>query len=261
MNIPSKPIYIYGKHAVVSALTHKPGCVLSIFLDPAKREEKDWKDLLSKAQSEKVKSGGKFEIHDFEPNNLPKDALEQLPSFGTHQGVLARINAEALMLDGKDYIKNFEVKDNSCFIVLGEITDVQNVGSIIRSASGLGIDGVIIPEHNQAQITGSVIKVSAGNAFVVPLLSVGNVNQTIELLKNKGFWVYGLDMHGDNLYTENFSKPSAFVVGSEDTGLREKTGENCDQILSIPTHPRCESFNAAVSTAMVLSEYRRQKSF
>lgn len=261
MNTLSKPIFIYGKHAIVSALSHKPACVLSVFLDPTKREEKEWKDLLSQAQSEKIQSGSKFEIHDFEPNNLPKDALEQLPSFGTHQGVLAKISGEALLLDGKEYIKNFDIRDNSCFVILGEITDVQNVGSIIRSASGLGIDGVIIPEHNQAQITGSVIKVSAGNAFVMPLLSVGNVNQTIELLKNKGFWIYGLDMHGDNLYTETFSKPSVFVVGSEDDGLREKTGENCDQILSIPLHPRCESFNAAVSTAMVLSEYRRQKPF
>lgn len=256
----SKPIYIYGRHAVQSALALKPKCVLAVFLDPKKREEKEWKDLLSKAQSEKVKSGSKFELHDFETNNLPKDALVQLPDFGTHQGVLAKIDTSLLLLDGKDFLKKFEVKDDSCFVILGEITDVQNVGSIIRSASGLGIDGVIIPEHNQAQITGSVVKVSAGNVFTIPLLSVGNVNQTIEILKSKGFWVYGLDMQGENLYTENFSKPSAFVVGSEDTGLREKTFENCDQILSIPTNPRCESLNAAISTAIILAEYKRQKS-
>lgn len=261
MTTPLKPIFIYGRHALASALSHKPASVQAVFLDPSKREDKFWKDLLSQAQSKKVASGGKFEIHDFEPDNLPKEALAQLPDFGTHQGCLAKIDTNLLLLDGKNYIKNFEIKGSSCFIILGEITDVQNVGSIIRSASGLGVDGVIVPEHNQAQITGTVVKISAGNAFTIPLLSVGNVNQTIELLKDKGFWVYGLDSEGGNLYKEEFSKPSAFVVGSEDVGLREKTQENCDQTLSIPLDPRCESLNAAVSAAIVISEYRRQKPF
>lgn len=255
----STPIYIYGRHAVTSALAHKPESVLAVFIDPTKKDEKAWKDLLSSVQSARVdKNFKKIEVHDFNPKDLPKDAISQLPDFGSHQGYLAKIDVDRLMVDGKEFIKNFKTAPGSCLVVLGEITDVQNVGSIIRSASGLGVDAVLIPEHNQAQITASVIKISAGQAFTVPLVSIGNTNQALESLKKIGFWIYGMDTEGKNIYEETFSEPSVFVVGSEDAGLRQKTSEMCDINISIPLDPRCESLNAAVSTAIVISEFRRQ---
>ncbi|KKT58323.1 MAG: rRNA methylase [Candidatus Giovannonibacteria bacterium GW2011_GWA1_44_25] len=142
---------------------------------------------------------------------------------------------------------------DSSLVILGEIQDPQNVGAIIRSAAAFGVAGVLIPEHNQAPITGTVVKVSAGMAFRVPLVSIGNVNTTARDLKERGFWIYGLQ--GDapqNIATEKFDAPAVFIFGNEATGIRLKTRELCDILLSIPMNPGCESLNVSASAAVAL---------
>jgi 23S rRNA (guanosine2251-2'-O)-methyltransferase len=254
-----KKTFIYGKHAVLSAMLNRPDCVEALFLTSELSEEKAWKDIISDVKSKNVEAGkNKIEVHVFEEKNLPRDLLKEIDNFATHQGCMAKIDTERLVKDGKKFIEDFKVEKTSCFIILGEITDVQNVGSILRSAAGFAVDAVIMPEHNQAPITGAVIKISAGNAFTLPLLTVGNVNQSIKELKDKGFWIYGLDTTGTNIYDEKFTEASVFVIGNESKGIREKTMEACDIIISIPINKNCESLNAAVSTAVALSEFRRQ---
>jgi 23S rRNA (guanosine2251-2'-O)-methyltransferase len=248
-----KSFFIYGKHAVLSAIQNKPECIEAVFIVEDVLQEKSWKDRVSE-----IKSKYKIEVHTFEEKTLPRDLLREIDNFATHQGCMAKINPENLVIDGKKFIEDFKVEANSCFVVLGEITDVQNVGSIIRSSAGMSAAGIFVPEHNQAPITGAVVKISAGNAFSIPLLSIGNVNNTLKSLKDKGFWVYGLEMSGQNIYGEKFTKPSVFVIGNEGAGIREKTKENCDILISIPINKKCESLNAAVSTAIALSEFRRQ---
>jgi len=104
-----------------------------------------------------------------------------------------------------------------------------------------------------------VVKVSAGMAFRVPLVSISNVNTTIRDLKEKGFWMYGLDARGDAvLGKETFDKPTVFVLGNEGAGLRKMTAEVCDTLLSIPLDQRCESLNASASAAVVFYEWARQ---
>jgi 23S rRNA (guanosine2251-2'-O)-methyltransferase len=95
--------------------------------------------------------------------------------------------------------------------------------------------------------------------FRIPLVSIGNVNNTLRVLKEKGFWVYGLAMDGKStLGVETFDSPSAFVVGNEGAGVREKTLAACDVMLKIPMHARTESLNAAVSAAIVFYEWSRK---
>jgi 23S rRNA (guanosine2251-2'-O)-methyltransferase len=142
--------------------------------------------------------------------------------------------------------------------LMGEVQDPHNVGAIIRSAAAFGLAGVLIPEHNQAQVTGTVVKTSAGMAFRIPLVSIGNVNDTLRTLKEAGFWIYGLAMEGNPLPSETFDAPAVFVLGSEGSGIREKTLEECDIKLSIPMHPRCESLNVAVSGGIVFSTWAAQ---
>ena len=144
------------------------------------------------------------------------------------------------------------------------------MGAIIRSAAAFGISAVLIPEHNQAPVTGTVVKASAGMVFRIPLVSIGNVNQAIMILKEKGFWIYGLAQHqirfGAGLAAEGtntpgsevFDTPSAFVIGNEGGGIREKTLEACDVTLSIPIHSRTESLNASVAAAIVFYEWSRK---
>jgi 23S rRNA (guanosine2251-2'-O)-methyltransferase len=122
-----------------------------------------------------------------------------------------------------------------------------------------GASAVLIPEHNQAGISGAVIKASAGTAFHIPLVEIGNVNQTLRTLKERGFWTYGLAMDGTSaLAEEKFTEPTVFVIGSEGEGLREKTREHCDILLSIPMSDRAESLNASVAAAVCLYQWSGQ---
>ncbi len=255
--------YIYGKYAVLSALENKPGCVLSIYLTDKHNTDANVNSIIGSA---KLKNP-KMEVQDFDRNHLPLDLLAEIDAFGTHQNIIARISAGKLVLDGKDFLEKFDSKPNSLFVILGEINDPQNVGAIIRSAGAFGVDAVFIPEHNQAPITGSVIKVSAGAAFTVPLVSIGNINQTIKTLKDKRFWIYGLEsadeaalasFENKKIFDESFTEPTAFIIGSEHDGIREKTREHCDLLLSIPITKEVESLNAATSASIAFYEFRRQ---
>ena len=151
------------------------------------------------------------------------------------------------------------ITDDTSLLILGELEDPHNVGAIIRSAAAFGVSGVLIPQHNQAPVTGAVVKVSAGMAFRVPIVSVGNINNTVRDLKDKGFWVYGLDGEAEQTVSgETYEKPSVFILGNEGRGIREKTREMCDILLSIPMNPQCESLNVAASTAVTLFAWSSQ---
>ncbi len=232
--------YIYGKHAVREALTARPSIVKTVHTTADFSDT----DLITLLKTAKVARAS------FDSKNLPKGISED----AVHQGIIAHIEIEKLLVSYDDFVKELNITSDTALIVLGEVQDPQNVGSIIRSAAAFGIKGVLIPEHRQAPLSGSVIKVSAGMAFRIPLVTIGNVNNTIADLKSKGFWTYGLDGTAtQSVSGEGFEKPSVFIVGNEATGIREKTLEHCDIPLMIPMHARAESLNAAVATAVVLS--------
>jgi len=200
-----------------------------------------------------------------EKNNIPTAALasgkgkELVGKDATHQGIIATMNPSSLLMSLDDFLATLDTKKNPAVAVLGEVQDPHNVGAIIRSAAAFGLAGVLIPEHHQAGVTGAVVKTSAGMAFRIPLVSIGNVNNTLKVLKEKGFWTYGLAMQGKTtLGTEAFDAPVAFVVGNEGAGIREKTIQACDVTLAIPMHERTESLNAAVSAAIVFYEWSRK---
>ncbi len=238
-------VYIYGKHALIEALMNAPQVVRKVFLASTVRD----RDLLSL-----------IEKHATPVSPLSTGRGKEIVGKDTaHQGVIATMDPAALLLSLDDFIAKLDLSKNPAIAVLGEVQDPHNVGAIIRSAAAFGLAGVLIPEHHQAGITGAVVKTSAGMAFRVPLVSIGNVNATLAALKKKGFWVYGLAMAGTaQLGTDVFNAPVAFVVGNEGSGIREKTLEACDVTLSIPMHPRTESLNAAVSAAVVFYEWSKK---
>src|SRR5262249_53596590 len=146
--------------------------------------------------------------------------------------------------------------EKTMLVLLDELTDPHNVGAIIRSAAAFRAAGVLIPSHNQAPITGAVVKASAGMAFRVPLVSIGNVNQAVDELKDLGFRTYGLAMNGtQNVAEETFAAPSLIIVGKEGKGIRQKTLYRCDVVLRIPMDARAESLNASVSAAVVMYQW------
>lgn len=231
-------VYIYGKHALTEALEYAPQAIKKIHLSP-KQEDQKLRDLIKKSGIPVAPLETK-QIHGIEGN-------------ATHQGVIGVLSVEDLVIPFGEFIRTIPVENHTALVLLAEVQDPHNVGAVIRSAAAFGISGVLIPEHNQAPITGAVVKVSAGMAFRVPLVSIGNVNQTVRDLKDAGFWIYGLAGEGaESLTTQKFDSPSVFILGNEGAGIREKTREYCDTLISIPMHPRCESLNAAASASIAL---------
>ena len=244
-NAKSEKVYIYGKHALMEALQNAPRVIRKVFL------ASDLRDTQLRVLLEK--------------NNIPTSPLahgkgKKLVGRDTaHQGIIATMDPSSLLVTLDDFLATLDVKKNPAVAILGEVQDPHNVGAIIRSAAAFGLAGVLIPEHNQAGVTGAVVKASAGMVFRIPLVTIGNVNNTLKVLKEKGFWVYGLAMDGKMaLGVDTFGAPSAFVVGNEGAGIREKTLTACDVTLSIPMHARTESLNAAVSAAVVFYEWSRK---
>lgn len=242
--IKDDKIYLYGKHALNEALIAKPGIIQKVFLDKNNLEDKDLVKNLEKNGINISQMKGEAGIE--------KDAV--------HQGVIAVLNTEKMYTKMEEVLKIFDQKENPLFVLLDELQDPHNVGAIIRSAVAFGADAILLPEHNQSPITGVVIKTSVGMVFRIPIVKIGNVNQTMRMLADKRMWSYGLVMNGDTeLKNADFSGPALIVVGNESVGIREKTLELCDVKLSIPMDPRCESLNASVAASVVLYEYSRNK--
>ena len=243
----SGKIYIYGRHAVLAALAHAPRAVRKVFLAREVRDP-ELRGLLTK--------------NDIEPALLAPGRGEDLAGGGAvHQGVIAAIDPSKLVMALEEFLASLPstLPPSTAVAVLGEVQDPHNVGAIIRSAAAFGLSAVLIPEHRQAPVTGTVIKTSAGTAFQIPLVSIGNVNHALGVLKKRGFWIYGLAAEGsETLGSETFDAPAAFVVGNEGEGIRQKTLLACDVTLRIPMHSRTESLNAAVSAAVVFYEWSRK---
>jgi 23S rRNA (guanosine2251-2'-O)-methyltransferase len=158
----------------------------------------------------------------------------------------------------KDLLKKIGKNENACFVILDELTDVHNVGAIIRSSVATGADAIIMAKHNQAPINETVVRTSAGTAGMIPVIET-NVNDAIRTLKEHKFWVHGLFMNGGStLWNSDLTGRVAIVVGSEGEGIHDSTKKLCDFSLSIPMDKRVESLNASVSAAVALYERLRQ---
>ena len=190
----------------------------------------------------------------------PQEMESMVGRMTVHQGVLAELAEKSLYTSLDEVLASASTKERPLFILLDELEDPHNVGAIIRSAVAFGADAILMPEHGQTQITGTVIKSSAGMSFAIPIVRIGNINTTLFKLKEKGFWTYGLTGNGDTSLTSVvFDSPSVIVIGSEGGGIAKKTLEHCDFKLSIPIDPMCESLNASNAVAVTMYEWSKQQ--
>ena len=244
--------YLYGKNPLREALfAAKRGKALPIeklFLTKFAQEDPS---IMSLVQSNKI-----------EYSTLTSQEIESMVGRDVvHQGVLATLNEKALYTPLEELMSTLDLENtNPAFVVLDSLHDPHNVGAIIRSAVAFGASAIIMGEYEQVQITGTVIKSSAGTSFAIPIVRVSNINATIIKLKEKGFWAYGLTGDGDTtLTTAKFDSKTLLVVGSEGDGIHKKTLEHCDFKLSIKVSPLCESLNASNAVAVSLYEWSRQQ--
>ncbi|MFA6782793.1 MAG: 23S rRNA (guanosine(2251)-2'-O)-methyltransferase RlmB [Sedimentibacter sp.] len=192
--------------------------------------------------------------------NVDRALLDRLSENKRHQGVIA----EAMEYQYKDIDHIFdyakEKNEKPFIVILDEITDVHNLGSIIRSAECLGAHGLIIPKRRAAQINGVAAKSSAGAIEYLPVCRVTNISDTLETLKEKGLWIYGADMEGEKyIYEEKFDVPVGLVIGSEGSGLRRLVKEKCDILIKIPMKGNINSLNASNAASIIIYEIMKQR--
>ena len=174
-----------------------------------------------------------------------------------HQGVIAIAAAcEYSTLD--DIFALAEQRDEKPFIVIcDEIEDPHNLGAIIRTAECAGAHGVVIPKRHGAGLTSIVGKTSAGAIEHIPVARVGNITSALEALKERGVWIYGADMNGEDYRKTDFSGAVGLVVGSEGAGIGRLVKDNCDFLVSIPMSGRISSLNASVAAGILMYEVAR----
>jgi 23S rRNA (guanosine2251-2'-O)-methyltransferase len=145
-------------------------------------------------------------------------------------------------------------------IVLDGVEDPHNLGAIIRTANAAGADAVCTPERRSAPLTETVAKAAAGALEYTPVVRIGNVSQTLEKLKQAGFWIYGLDERAKETYDHAaYNVPTVFVIGGEGQGLHQNVQRHCDALVGIPMAGKISSLNVSVAAAIVLFEWRRRQ--
>ena len=212
------------------------------------------------------KHGSILEIIKLAKNNkviiteIDKAKLDKMSQTHNHQGVIAIIPPyEYCEVD--DILENAKQKNEDPFIlILDQIEDPHNLGSIIRTAECSGVHGIIIPKRRAAQVNSTVNKTSAGAAEYVKIARVNNLNETINYLKEKNIWIYGTDAQRSSYYDEQDYKGGiGIVIGSEGFGMSRLVRENCDFLIKIPMKGKINSLNASVSAAIVMYEVMKQR--
>ena len=183
----------------------------------------------------------------------PRNALDRLAGTAAHQGVVAL--GAARKYAGLDSVAGAEM-----VVVLDGVEDPHNLGAIVRTAHAAGAGAVVIPERRAAGVTDVVAKAAAGALEHLPLVRVTNINRSLEELKEKDYWIYGLDERGAESYDRvDWAEKSVLVLGGEGKGLHEQVRKHCDLLVRIPMAGAISSLNVSVAAGVVLFEWRRKK--
>lgn len=190
---------------------------------------------------------------------VDRKKLDIMSVTGAHQGVIA-FSTPFKYCEVEDILNYAALKGEEPFIViLDEIEDPHNFGSLIRTAEVCGVHGIIIPKRRNVGVTPTVYKSSAGAAEHMNVAKVTNINTVIDDLKEKGIWVYGADMHGESYcFDTEFKGAIALVIGSEGKGISKLTSQKCDVIVKIPMKGKVTSLNASVAGGVLMYEILRQ---
>jgi 23S rRNA (guanosine2251-2'-O)-methyltransferase len=189
---------------------------------------------------------------------VPREEIDRATRTSTHQGVMA-FTSRKTFCDIDDLIANRR-GEHVFLLVLDGVEDPHNLGALLRSANGSGVDGAVIPERRAAGITGAVVKASAGASEHVPVARVVNIARTLEELKERNVWTVGLDERASQSYDElDYNMNCALVLGAEGKGLHDLVRKKCDLLVSIPMMGSVASLNVSVAGGIVMYEILRQR--
>lgn len=235
---------IGGRNSVAESL--RAGQVKKIFVKAGKKDGR-LEELVHQAAE-----GG------IAVTEVEEDALSEMTGGIRHQGIAAALRP----YEYADLDKVLaEVKEeNPILILLDGIEDVRNLGAIVRTAECGGVAAVLLPKHKSSPVTAAAMKTAAGAFAYLPVCQTGNIRQTLESLKKRGFWVVAADMDGDVLYESDLKRPLVIVMGAEGKGISPLTKKICDFSVRIPMKGKVSSLNVSVAAALILYEAVRQRS-
>jgi 23S rRNA (guanosine2251-2'-O)-methyltransferase len=190
---------------------------------------------------------------------VPKKKLDQMVE-GIHQGVVAQVAAYAYA-EIDDLFKRAEEREEPpFFILLDEIEDPHNLGSIMRTADAVGAHGIIIPKRRAVGLTATVAKASTGAIEHIPVARVTNIARTMEELKERGVWMVGTDAKGSDDYRNVDGKMAiGLVIGSEGKGMGRLVKDTCDFLIRLPMAGKVTSLNASVAASLLMYEVYRKR--
>lgn len=211
---------------------------------------KDYKNLKKVYIQDSLKNSELVKNINVPIKYLNKRELDKMVS-GNHQGIVGEV---------EDY-KYFELNDldNDVIVILDHLEDPHNLGAIIRTCEAAGFDNIIIPKNRSVSINGTVVKTSVGTIERVKIAQVTNLNNAIQTLKKKGYWIIGTDMIGTDYKELDYNGKVAIVIGNEGAGISRLVKENCDFIATIPMNGQVNSLNASVAAGVLLFEILRQR--
>ena len=184
---------------------------------------------------------------------VPRIELDTLLKTTRHQGIAALVEEPRYATLEEAFLLAEKRGEPPLLVALDGVTDPRNYGAMIRSALALGAHGVLSEERRAAPLSPLALKASAGAALKLPVVKVKNLPRTLEALKKRGLWVFGLDLRGEKTPKElDWNRPLALVVGSEGEGMRRLVRESCDELFRIPIRPEAESLNASVALGIAL---------
>lgn len=242
-------ITLFGIHPVLEALKKRPRAVKSIHL--ARQGSDSALRLISEIALQ----------NDITVRPGTQQEITQISGTQQHQGIAAQAEPYPLS-DVGDVIARVRRNKNRCFVlVLDCVQDPQNTGALIRSAVCCGVQAVVFPKDRAAGMTPAVAKASAGAIEHISLCRVVNIAATLDALRSQDIWVAGtVPRDGQSIYTFDFNRDIALVIGAEGPGMRRLVREKCDVLLSIPMPGAFESLNASTAGAVVMFEALRQTS-
>ena len=235
--------YIYGLHSALAALQNTKRKHFCLFIIEKHQG-------LFKKYSKKI---GKIKI-------LTKNEMSKL--FGNEnvtQGVVLKssplpiINFEKICIDSQS-------KENSIIVVLDQVTDPNNIGSIMRSCALFKCKSIILPKDHTPDITPALSKAASGAVEMVNYVKVVNLKRSLQFLKKLGYWIYGLDNNANQKNKQiDLPKKCVLVVGSEGKGIREINKKECDNLIALPSQPNksyaIDSLNVSSACAIALYEH------
>lgn len=241
---------IWGLNPVREALDANPGSLSEILVQKGKAGPR-YQEIIDQAREKNVRvrfvEGGRLGV----------------PTQTKHQGVVAR-QVQTTLLQLEELLAGLDIPESEPFpriLALDSIQDPRNLGAILRSALAAGFTSILITRERSVPLTGTVARTSAGAISHLRICQVVNLAETLKVLKQNRFWIFGAvaDSSALSLYEVDFSLPLCLVIGSEGRGIRPLVQKMCDQLITIPMQGKFNSLNASVAAAVTMFEVHRQQ--